>query len=271
VSFDPGNEIVYTEEINLQKQKMTKHLFEVLAYDRTRHIIETLEFPELEPPDKFEIVMTGHLEDVKYTIKGKPQIIMASSTSYGKANVALLSTTEDVRNHMLDVLDRSFVTQITTLQSSSFMNACISSSDIIRLLGYEKNNKYTKLSITATYEEAFTKATVIPVEDNRSEVLLQTFVLTDDVIFPVVEMFKNVKNHKCAMTHLKRAFKISMPFHESFVTVTREHSAQLFDFLTDTPTCYDRPFLDDLVEAAWHPDRLKNVLNENDEVFGRWR
>jgi hypothetical protein len=270
VSFDPENEIVYIEESNLQKQNMTKHLFEVLAYDHARHVIETIEFPELEPPDKFEIVMTGHLEDVKYTMKGKPQIIMASSTSYGKAKVAVLSTTEDVRNHMLDVLDRSFVTQITTLLSSSSMSMCMSSSDIIRLLGYEKNNnKYTKLSITATYEEALTSVRIVPVDD-KYEVLFQTFVLTDDNVIPVVEMFKSVKNHNCALTHVKRALRISMPFQESFVTVTKEHSARLFDFLTDTPTCCDRPFHDDLVEAAWHPDRLKNVLDENDEVFGRW-
>jgi hypothetical protein len=248
-----------------------KNLFEILAYDTCRHIIETVEFPELEPPDKLEIVMTGHLEDVKYTVKGKPRTILMSSTSYGKAKVASLSTTEDVRNHMFDVLNNSFVTQITSLLSSSSLITCMSSSDIIRLLGREKNDEYTKLVITATYEDAFTSVRIVPVDDKR-DVLFQSFVLMNDNVVPIIEMFKTVKNHKCAMTHVKRAFRISFPFHESFVTVTRERGARLFDYLTDTPQCYDKGLVhDELVEAAYHPDRLQNVLDENDDLFDRWQ
>jgi hypothetical protein len=90
-------------------------------------------------------------------------------------------------------------------------------------------------------------------------------------VVPTIEMFKSVKNHKCAMTHVKRAFRITLPFQESLVAVTRERSARLFDYLIDTPECHDRQFHDELVEAAYRPDRLRNVLDENDEMFERWQ
>jgi len=247
-----------------------KEIHEVIAYDRARRAIETFEFPELEPAEKLVITIQSCTGDkIVYTLRGKPKTIMVTITLDEKASFLVMESVEDVRDHMLDMLSKCIVMTISVTLTRVDVHTPLTYRGIIRTLNKEKDG-YTRLRITATYDDAISKVKICP-EDGKYYFSFATFSMgLDDDAPPIIESFKGVKSHKCAIKHINDIFRISLPFEDSFLTIERIDKSMLFEYLCEGPAYVPRPFHDELLAVAWQPGMMKNCIDEHDDIYTRW-
>jgi len=247
-----------------------KEIHEVIAYDRARQAIETFEFPELEPAEKLVITCRSCSGDkIVYTLRGKPKTIMVTMTLDEKASFLVMESVEEVQEHMLEMLTKCIVMTISVALTRVDVHTPLSYRDIIRTLNKEKDG-YTELLITATYDDAISKVKIVP-EDGKYYFSFVTFCLgLDDDAPPIIETFKGVKNHKCAIKHVNDIFRITLPFEDSFLTIERKEKSTIFEYLCGGPAYVPRIFHDELLAVAWQPLMMKNCIDENDDIYTRW-
>ena len=247
-----------------------KEINEVIAYDRARHVIDNFEFPELEPSEKLVIKFRSCFGDkIVYTLRGKPRTMMAAVTIHDKASFLVMNSNEEVREHMLEMLSECTAFIITATRTRVDVSTPMTSRDIIRTLNKETDG-YTELHIVATYDDAISKVIVVP-EDNKYSFSFSTFSMGLDADAPaIVETYKSVKNHKCAIKHINDIFRLTLPFEDSFLTIERKEKSTIFEYLCPGPAYIPRPFHEELLVVAWQPDLMKNCIDEHDSLFARW-
>lgn len=247
-----------------------KEINEVIAYDRARHCIENFEFQELEPSEKMVIKFRSCFGDkIVYTLRGKPRTMVAAITINHKASFLVITSNEEVREHMLEMLSECSAFTITTTRTRVDVSTPMKSRDIIRTLNKETDG-YTELDITATYDDAISKAIITP-EDNKYSFSFSTFSMGLDADAPpIVETYKSVKNHKCAIKHINDIFRITLPFEDSFLTIERKERSTIFEYLRAGPAYIPRPFHEELLMVAWQPSMMKNCIDEHDDLYTRW-
>lgn len=247
-----------------------KEINEVIAYDRARHAIENFEFPELEPSEKLVIKFRSCFGDkIVYTLRGKPRTMMAAVTIQEKASFLVMNSNEEVQEHMFEMLSETNTFTITATRTRVDVSTPMTSRDIIRTLNKETDG-YTELNISATYGDAISKVIVVP-EDNKYSFCFSTFSLGLDADAPaIVDSYKIVKNHKCAIKHINDIFRITLPFEDSLLTIERKEKSTIFEYLRPGPAYIPRPFHEELLVVAWQPDLMKNCIDEHDGLFARW-
>ena len=199
-----------------------KEIHEVIAYDTARHAIENFEFPEPDPAEKLVIMFRSLLGDkIVYTLRGKPKTIIVTMTLHEKASFLVIDSVKEARDHMLEMLTKCTVMTISAVLTRVDVHTPLSYRDIIRTLNREKDG-YTELLLTATHDDAISKVKIVP-EDGKYYFSFATFCLgLDDDAPPIIETFKGVKNHKCAIKHINDIFRITLPFEDSFLTIERK-------------------------------------------------
>lgn len=240
-----------------------KTILDALAYDRVRHVIDTFEFGYIEPDEKLIVTIRGICGDKRtYTIHGKPFRILVSNG----VNVESMKSLDDVRADILS-FDKRYITRIETKRTKKIEMMADSSREINRILDRVPDD-YTKMKLSVICDNATTSAQIV--RDNKYEMIFQTFVNADIPFRSIVELYKRVKCHKIAVGWIKRTLLTVCPYMESFVTLTTMKEQTLFDREKDIYTlyphahCINRPFHDELVQAAWHPDRMRNCFDEHD-------
>lgn len=249
-----------------------KDIHEVLAYDRARHVVETLEFPELEPDDKLVIRFESYMSDkVTYTFRGKPKTIMVTTLCSEKTSVVVLNTAEEARAHMLELLTSCIVVRITLKRSKITISTPVSFRGILRAMALVQDG-YTQLFVSVAYDDAVTKVRVIPDNTGKYTFTFTTFSLgLEDDSPPIIDACKTVKNHSCMLKHVGSIFKISLPFEDSFLTIERIEKSTIFDYLVEGPARLPRLFHDELLAVSWQFPLMKNCIDEHDELYTRWK
>jgi hypothetical protein len=242
-----------------------KTILDVLAYDRVRHVIDTFEFGYIEPDEKLIVTIRGRCGDKRaYTIYGKPFRILSSNG----VDVESMKSLDDVRADMSS-FDKRYITHIETRRTKKIETMANSSREINRIID-RVHDDYTKMKLSVICDNATTSAQIY--KDDKYEMIFQTFVNADIPFRSIVELYKRVKCHKIATGWIKRTLLTVCPYMESFVTLTTTKEKTLFDrdkdiytlFLHPCVFCVDQPFHDELVQAAWHPDRMRNCFDEHD-------
>lgn len=246
---------------------MTKSIFQVLAHDTVRHVIDTLTFPKLSPSQQYEVIIrTNFFDNVRYFFDESTNVIWTVSRG-GEKTEGVIESVADVKNHMIRFVEEHSVTSIATFWTMWKHVPCHSSRDINYVLSKEKDDDYTRFHVIVQYDDACTDVLVRPLTDGRRQV---TFQFGNDGEVPVAEFYKVTKNHACALKHVKNAIAILLPTDESFLSIRKSREDVLYDIMSDYRTCRPKSYLDELVETAWHPTNLRNVLDENDPLYDRW-
>ncbi|AGE56194.1 hypothetical protein PBCVNEJV1_141R [Paramecium bursaria Chlorella virus NE-JV-1] len=247
-----------------------KPIHEVIAYGEARSAIENLKFTELEPTEIMRIKMREFMGgDMLYLFRGKPKTIMAFTKLDGEEHFSVIESTEEVREHMLVMLDEWNVVNITIEVVDTKVSTPIMSRDIIRTIRRVEDG-YSELLFTATYEDALSKVHVRTQEDGKYNFRFCTFCMgIRDAAPPIVETYKVVKNHECAIKHISDIFRLTLPFEDSFLTVERKETVIIFEYSPLNTIYKPRIFHEELLAVAWQPALMKNCMDEH-ELCDRW-
>jgi hypothetical protein len=182
-----------------------------------------------------------------------------------------MKSLDDVREDMSS-FDKRYITHIETRRTKKIETTANSSREINRIIDRVPDD-YDKMKLSVICDNATTSAQIY--KDDKYEMIFQTFVNADIPFRSIVELYKRVKCHKIAVGWIKRTLITVCPYMESFVTLTTTKEQTLFDRERDIYTlfdhkrdphtpCIDRSFHDELVQTAWHPDRMHNCFDEHD-------
>jgi hypothetical protein len=225
-----------------------------------------IEFPELEPTEEFRINVQGYFSDLKYVVKRNGTILYTETASGENSTIGVLTTIESCRAHLLKFVEREYVTVIETTTKKTTVDDCYTYKKIVKMVG-AVSEEYTSLKISVAYDDVFTLVRLCP-DGDKTELIFQTFSNIDDYIRPVVEFYKVVKNHRCALRHVNKALSMVCALEDSHVVIEHENKKMQFDrFDVQCPS--DRTFHDELVETAWCPALMRNCIDENE--LDRWK
>ena len=246
---------------------------DVLLYDKTFHILDTIEFEDLTPNEMIRMNVRGKFENI-CNYKLYNDRIICSEDIDGKQNTYVLKTIDELKTRLRKLPELMKIVKITKRKNTtSLFDECISSRMINKCIDMIPD-EYSTMHCTIQHETGYISNMTVR-KDEKYYVSFDTSLNDDELaelVPPVVEFYKCVKSHKIAMGHIKRAIAIVCPFAHSLVVATTIKKTVLFDMSTISLETSPKKFHEELVHVAWNPDRLAMCVGEDEykEIVDRW-
>jgi hypothetical protein len=181
--------------------------------------------------------------------------------------MTVLSSHAHVRKHLMQSIQDMSVTRVETSRVKKVEMTCVSSKDFTRFLNLIED-AFTHAYVTIVYEHGYSIVKIN--KDAKYTTTFNAYVSTD--IEPVFGTVRRSSTYASCLEYIKRL--VIYPRSKSFAKCVADTNVVLYDRFRDAPVCHvsHENLLENLLEVAWHPSRLKNCLDERelDNIRQRW-